>query len=249
MGGAGAIGALAYGVPSLGLDPVDLITGPGNVYVAAAKRLVRGVVGIDAEAGPTEIVVIADRDRRSAPDRRRPGEPGRARRARRRRAGHRFARTWPRPSSRRSMRSPTATRHGDRVREALDGAPVGDRAGRRHRRRRGVQQRVRPRAPRAAHRGAGRDARPHRERRRHLPRRRRPGQPGRLPRRLEPRAADRRPGAVRVGPRRGDVPAIAADHPLRPHRPRGGARRHPGAQRRRAAARPRRRGGCPVPGP
>jgi histidinol dehydrogenase len=60
MGGAGAIGALAYGIPSLGLDPVDLITGPGNVYVAAAKRLVRGDVGIDAEAGPTEIVVIAD---------------------------------------------------------------------------------------------------------------------------------------------------------------------------------------------
>jgi histidinol dehydrogenase len=60
MGGAGAIGALAYGVPSLGLDPVDLVTGPGNIYVAAAKRLVRGVVGIDAEAGPTEILVIAD---------------------------------------------------------------------------------------------------------------------------------------------------------------------------------------------
>ncbi len=60
MGGAGAIGALAYGVASLGLDPVDLITGPGNIYVAAAKRLVRGVVGIDSEAGPTEILVIAD---------------------------------------------------------------------------------------------------------------------------------------------------------------------------------------------
>jgi histidinol dehydrogenase len=60
MGGAGAIGALAYGVPSLGLDPVDLITGPGNVYVAAAKRLVRGAVGIDSEAGPTEILIIAD---------------------------------------------------------------------------------------------------------------------------------------------------------------------------------------------
>jgi len=60
MGGAGAIGALAYGVPRLGLDPVDLITGPGNIYVAAAKRLVRGVVGIDSEAGPTEILVIAD---------------------------------------------------------------------------------------------------------------------------------------------------------------------------------------------
>ena len=60
MGGAGAIGALAYGVPSIGLDPVDLVTGPGNIFVAAAKRLVRGVVGVDAEAGPTEIVVIAD---------------------------------------------------------------------------------------------------------------------------------------------------------------------------------------------
>jgi len=60
MGGAGAIGALAYGVDDLGLDPVDLITGPGNVYVAAAKRLVRGEVGIDAEAGPTEILIIAD---------------------------------------------------------------------------------------------------------------------------------------------------------------------------------------------
>ena len=60
MGGAGAIGALAYGVPSIGLDPVDIITGPGNIYVAAAKRLVRGVAGIASEAGPTEILVIAD---------------------------------------------------------------------------------------------------------------------------------------------------------------------------------------------
>ncbi|HEY6800663.1 MAG TPA: histidinol dehydrogenase [Agromyces sp.] len=60
MGGAGAIGALAYGVPGLGLDPVQRVTGPGNVYVAAAKRLVQGVTGIDAEAGPTDILVIAD---------------------------------------------------------------------------------------------------------------------------------------------------------------------------------------------
>lgn len=60
MGGAGAIGAFAYGVSSIGLDPVDVITGPGNVFVAAAKRLVRGIAGIDAEAGPTEIIVIAD---------------------------------------------------------------------------------------------------------------------------------------------------------------------------------------------
>ena len=60
MGGAGAIAAFAYGVPTMGLDPVHVITGPGNVYVAAAKRLVRGITGIDSEAGPTEILIIAD---------------------------------------------------------------------------------------------------------------------------------------------------------------------------------------------
>lgn len=60
MGGAGAIGAFAYGVPDLGLDPVQRVTGPGNVFVAAAKRVVAGVTGIDAEAGPTDILVIAD---------------------------------------------------------------------------------------------------------------------------------------------------------------------------------------------
>ncbi|MFC0681580.1 histidinol dehydrogenase [Lysobacter korlensis] len=60
MGGAGAIGAFAHGVESLGLDPVDVITGPGNVFVAAAKRAVKGVVGIDSEAGPTEILILAD---------------------------------------------------------------------------------------------------------------------------------------------------------------------------------------------
>lgn len=65
MGGAGAIGALAYGVPDLGLDPVNVVTGPGNVYVAAAKRLVRGTVGIDSEAGPTEILIIADQSARA----------------------------------------------------------------------------------------------------------------------------------------------------------------------------------------
>lgn len=58
-GGAQAIAMLAYGAPGV-CEPVDVITGPGNVYVAAAKRAVTGVVGIDAEAGPTEIAVIAD---------------------------------------------------------------------------------------------------------------------------------------------------------------------------------------------
>ncbi len=67
VGGAQAVGMLAYGAAgSEAVDgetlcePVDVITGPGNVYVAAAKRLVRGAVGIDAEAGPTEIAVLAD---------------------------------------------------------------------------------------------------------------------------------------------------------------------------------------------
>ena len=60
MGGAGAIGALAFGVESLGLEPVSVITGPGNEFVSAAKRVVSAVVGIDSEAGPTEILIIAD---------------------------------------------------------------------------------------------------------------------------------------------------------------------------------------------
>ena len=63
-GGAQAIALLAHGADDLGdgsaFEPVDLVTGPGNVYVAAAKRLVRGRVGIDAEAGPTEIAILAD---------------------------------------------------------------------------------------------------------------------------------------------------------------------------------------------
>jgi len=60
VGGAQAVALAAYGDAARGIGPVDVITGPGNVYVAAAKRLVRGVVGIDAEAGPTEIAVLAD---------------------------------------------------------------------------------------------------------------------------------------------------------------------------------------------
>jgi histidinol dehydrogenase len=67
VGGAQAVAMFAYGAAGSETvdgewlcEPVDVITGPGNVYVAAAKRLVRGLVGIDAEAGPTEIAVLAD---------------------------------------------------------------------------------------------------------------------------------------------------------------------------------------------
>jgi len=59
MGGAHAVAALAYGTETV--PRVDKIVGPGNVYVAAAKRLVFGDVAIDSEAGPTEVLVIADR--------------------------------------------------------------------------------------------------------------------------------------------------------------------------------------------
>jgi histidinol dehydrogenase len=64
-GGAGAVAMFAYGYPDLddgtpGCRPVDLVTGPANIYGVAAKRLLRGVVGIDSEAGPTEIAILAD---------------------------------------------------------------------------------------------------------------------------------------------------------------------------------------------
>jgi histidinol dehydrogenase len=57
-GGAQALAMFAYGTADC--DPVDVITGPGNVYVAAAKRVLRGVVGTDGENGPTEVAIIAD---------------------------------------------------------------------------------------------------------------------------------------------------------------------------------------------
>lgn len=57
-GGAQAVAMFAYGTEDC--SPVNLVTGPGNIYVAAAKRLLKGRIGIDAEAGPTEIAILAD---------------------------------------------------------------------------------------------------------------------------------------------------------------------------------------------
>ena len=59
VGGAQAIAMFAYGVKYL-CESADLVTGPGNIYVAAAKRSLRGLIGIDSEAGPTEIAILAD---------------------------------------------------------------------------------------------------------------------------------------------------------------------------------------------
>ena len=61
IGGPAAIAAFAYGIEEIDLPAVRLITGPGNAYVAAAKRLVRSTVAIDSEAGTTEILIIADK--------------------------------------------------------------------------------------------------------------------------------------------------------------------------------------------
>ena len=83
VGGAQAIAMFAYGAAeadgTVVCPRVDLVTGPGNIYVAAAKRLLRGRVGIDAEAGPTEIAILADETADPAPCRCRPDQPGRAR--------------------------------------------------------------------------------------------------------------------------------------------------------------------------
>jgi len=65
VGGAQAIAMFAYGVEGL-CEKSDLVTGPGNIYVAAAKRALRGVIGIDSEAGPTEITILADSSARAS---------------------------------------------------------------------------------------------------------------------------------------------------------------------------------------
>ena len=196
MGGAGAIGALAYGVPSLGLDPVHVVTGPGNVYVAAAKRLVRGVVGIDAEAGPTEILVIADDSADAdfvAADLVSQAEHDELAAAvlvtdsseladavvERLAAAVAADEALRSACARRSTGAQSAIVLVDDLEQAADFANA---YGPEHleiqvaRRRRG--------------------ARPHRERRRDLPRAVLAGEPRRLPRGLQPRAAHRRPGPV-----------------------------------------------------
>ena len=59
VGGAQAVALFGYGMKDV-CQKCDLVTGPGNIYVAAAKRALRGVIGIDSEAGPTEIAILAD---------------------------------------------------------------------------------------------------------------------------------------------------------------------------------------------
>ena len=77
MGGAQAIAALAYGTETV--TPVDVIVGPGNLYVQEAKRQVFGQVGIDGFAGPSDLLLIADGDCDPEALGPRPARPGRAR--------------------------------------------------------------------------------------------------------------------------------------------------------------------------
>ncbi len=65
IGGAQAVALFAYGMDGVA-DKCDLVTGPGNIYVAAAKRALRGIIGIDSEAGPTEIAILADATAKAA---------------------------------------------------------------------------------------------------------------------------------------------------------------------------------------
>ncbi len=149
VGGAQAVALMAYGgvdTDGAELAPVDMITGPGNIYVTAAKRLVRSRVGIDAEAGPTEIAILADdtadpehvaadlisqaeHDEMAASVLVTPSS--RAGRRHRRRAGR----------SAGDHRAPAAG--DDRARRPA----VGHHPGRRHRRRDSHRQRLRRRAP------------------------------------------------------------------------------------------------------
>jgi hypothetical protein len=117
IGGAQAVAALAYGTATV--PRVDKITGPGNAYVASAKRRVFGQVGIDMIAGPSEILVLADGStpRRLGGDG--PVQPGRARRAG---AEHPAAPTRPTSTPCGSHRPPAA-RHAARdvIRASLEG--------------------------------------------------------------------------------------------------------------------------------
>ncbi len=115
VGGAQAIAALAYGTESIA--PVAKIVGPGNAYVAAAKRQVYGQVGIDMVAGPSEVVVIADKENDPAWIAVRPARPGRARRGGAGDPHHRRCSLRRRRGRRRRGRAHPPAARDDRARE------------------------------------------------------------------------------------------------------------------------------------
>ena len=214
VGGAQAVALLAYGgtdTDGAELAPVDMITGPGNIYVTAAKRICRSQVGIDAEAGPTEIAILADHT----------ADPAHVAADLISQAEHdeMAASVLVTPSAELAdatdaelaaqLADHRAPRAGDR---GADGAAVGDRAGRRPRRRGRDGQRLRRRAPGDPdrRRAAGREPDPFC--RRDLRRAVVAGEPRRLLRRLQPRAADR---GLRAALQRAVGADVPARHPRR----------------------------------
>ncbi len=223
VGGAQAVAALAYGTATIA--PVAKIVGPGNAYVAAAKRRVFGVVGIDMIAGPSEVVILADRTADPRLRRRRPSRPGRARRGGAVDSDHR------RPARSRGRRRPRSNASSRRCRarsiagaswrdygaiilcEPLEAAlPLIERLAPEH-------LEIMARDPEALR-------RTDRQRRRDLPRRAYARGDRRLCRRLQPRAADGALGALLLRARRARLHET-----------------HVAAQMRRARARRARPGG------
>ena len=228
VGGAQAIAMFAYGAAGSDdvdgetlCEPVDVVTGPGNVYVAAAKRLVRGIVGIDAEAGPTEIAILADGTADATHV-----------------AADLVSQAEHDPLAAAVLVTPSvelagaveaklvdrvdATMHRGRVTTALERQAVGDRAGGRPGAGPRGGQRVRrgaPRDPDGRRRGARRAGD---QRGRDLRRRVLAGLAGRLHGRLQPRAAHRRLRALHQRARRALVPARGPGDRVRRRRARRG---------------------------
>ena len=175
--------------------------GPGNIYTVAAKRLLKGVVGIDSEAGPTEIAILADDTADPAyvaADLISQAEHDPLAAAR---AGHRLARRWPTTVEAELDKQVAATRHAERIRDRAGRPAVRHRAGRRPRA--GPRRSSTPTPPstsRSRPRDAAAVAAPGAQRRRDLRRPVRAGVARRLLRRLQPRAAHRRLRLPLLGP-------------------------------------------------
>ena len=202
---------------------VDLVTGPGNIYVVTAKRILKGLVGIDSEAGPTEIAILADETADAAYV-----------------AADLISQAEHDPLAAAVLvttsealaddvdaeldKQVSATKHVDRIRTVAGRAAVGHRL----RARPGAGPRgrrcVRRRAPRDPHGRRGVVRRPGAQRRRDLRRPLRAGQPRRLLRGLQPRAAHRRLRLPLVGPVGPRVHQVGARRRVLPRRARRGGR-------------------------
>ena len=202
LGGAQAIGALAYGTQTV--PRVDKIVGPGNAWVASAKRQVYGEVDIDSIAGPSEVLIIADAAARPAwiaADLLAQAEHDREARA---------VLVTTSPELAAAVDAELVRQLADLPRKAIAEHAIRTHGGgdprRFDRRRDRVREHVGARAPRAAGRRRARGRVALHDRRRDLRRRVVVRGRGRLPRRREPRAADRRRRALRLAARRARLP-------------------------------------------